>query len=61
MGFGLFRQSGKREMIPKVFRIAFRVFLNPQKAENPDFQVKTQLSIIENPRFSAILASFEGF
>jgi len=48
-------------MIPKVFRIAFGLFLFPQKAENPDFQVKTQFSITENPCFSAILASFEGF
>ena len=61
MVFGFFGQSGKGGMIPKVFRIAFGVFLNPKKAENPDFQLKTQLSIAENRCFSAILVSFEGF
>jgi len=37
MVFGFFGQSGKRGMIPKVFRIAFGVFLDPKKTEKPRF------------------------
>jgi hypothetical protein len=43
MVFGFFEETGRWGMVQKVFCIAFRVFLDPQKAKKPRFSDKNAI------------------